>query len=106
MNITIKQAQKVIKTLKEEDKKLETFSSHKFIGAYIKEFESDYINMLAEYENKQTSKDTSKNIGKLHSKIGSFLKRNEKELGIISDGKVTDMNIHHSETPSEKWNIV
>lgn len=104
MNITIKQAQEVIEIFK--DKKLVTFTSHDFIGAYSKKFESDYINMLAEYKNKQTSKDTPKNIGKLHSQIGSFLKRNEKELGIISDGKVTDINVHHLETPSEKWNIV
>ena len=105
MNITIEQAQEVIKILK-KNQKLVTFTSHDFIGAYSKKFESDYINMLAEYKKKQTSKDTSKNIGKLHRQIGSFLKRNEKELGIISDGKVADMNVHHLETPSEKWNIV
>ena len=45
MNITIEQAREVIKTLKEEDKKLETFSSHKFIGRYIEKFESEYIDL-------------------------------------------------------------
>lgn len=34
MNITIKQAQEVIKILKKD--KQETFSSHEFIGTYIK----------------------------------------------------------------------
>ena len=105
MNITIEQAQEVIKIFK-KNQKLVTFTSHDFIGAYSKKFESDYIDMLAEYKNKQTSKESLKNIAKLHRQIGSFLKRNEEKLGIISDGKVTDMNIHHLETPSEKWNIV
>lgn len=104
MNMKIEQAQKVIEILKKENPK--TFSSHEFIGAYSKMFESDYINMLAEYKNKQTFKETSKNFGKLHSQIGIFLKRNENELGIISVGKVTDMNVHHLETPSEKWKFV
>ena len=102
----IEHAKEVITSLKDEDKKLESFSSHKFIGRYIEKFESEYIDLLVEEKKKQDSKKTTDIFREVHSKIGSFLKRNEKELGIISDGKVTDMNIHHSETPSEKWNMV
>ncbi len=43
MNIKFEHAKEVIKILKEEDKKLETFSSHNFIGRYIENFESEYI---------------------------------------------------------------
>lgn len=104
MSIKLKHVQEVIMIFK-KTKKRETFTSQDFIGAYRKKFESDYINMLAEYKNKQTPKETSKNFGKLHSQIGIFLKRKEKELGIISDGKVTDMNVHHLKTKCTKWNF-
>lgn len=43
MSIKLKHAQEVVKSLKEEDQKLEPFSSHKFIGRYIENFESEYI---------------------------------------------------------------
>jgi len=99
MNITIEQAQEVIELLKEE--KLETFTSHKFIGTYIKLYESEYLDLLVEEKN--NPKNTEGIFKPVHRKIGKFLSDNQKGLCISHIGDVTDMDIHHLETPSAKW---
>ena len=101
MNITIEQAQKVIKLLKEEEK-LKAFTSHKFIGTFIKLYESNYIEMLVEYKNKQTPKI----FKEIHRQIACFLRDNQKALGINQNGKVKDMNIHHLETECKNWEFI
>ena len=103
MNITIEQAREVIKTLKEEDKKLETFSSHKFIGRYIENFESEYIALLVRYKN--NPKNTKKIFHNFHFQIGNFLSDNQDELGISHIGDVKDMNIHYRETSCAEWRL-
>ena len=99
MNITFKQAQEVIKIFKKE--KLETFSSHKFIGTYIKLYEYDYIEMLVEYKNQETPKI----FREIHRQMANFLRDNQKALGISLNGTVKDMNIHHLETECKNWNF-
>lgn len=99
MNITIEQAQRVIELLKEE--KLKAFTSHKFIGTFIKLYESDYIEMLVEYKNKQTSKI----FREIHRQMANFLRDNQMILGISLNGKAKDMNIHHLETKCKKWDF-
>lgn len=99
MNITIEQAKSVIKSLNQKNQKW--FSSHEFIGRYIKMYEYNYIEMLEEYKNKQTYE-----IFKtLHYQIINFLRANQNKLGISLNGEVTDLNVHHSEMSCKKWEV-
>lgn len=100
MNIKLKHAQEVIKLLKEEEK-LKTFTSHKFIGTYIKLYESEYLDLLVEEKN--NPKNTEGIFKPVHRKIGKYLSINQKKLCISYIGDTTDMNIHHLETPSAEW---
>lgn len=97
----IEQAQKVIKSIKEEDQKLETFTSHKFIGTYIKLYESEYLDLLVDEKN--NPKNTEGIFKPVHRKIGQFLSNNQKKLCISYIRDIPDMNIHHLETPSAEW---
>ena len=103
MNIKFEHAKEVIKILKEEDKKLETFSSHKFIGRYIENFESEYIDLLVEEKKEQASKEATDIFREVHRQIAIFLSDNQDELGISHIGDVKDMNIHYRETSCAEW---
>ncbi len=99
----IEHAKEVIKSLKEEDKKLEPFSSHKFIDKYIEKFESEYIDLLVEEKEKQASKNPTDIFRKVHSQIAIYLRNNQEDLGISHIRDVKDMNIHYKETPCAEW---
>ena len=104
MNIKFEHVKEVIKILKEEDKKLETFSSHKFIGRYIENFESEYIDLLV--EERQASKNPADIFRNVHSQIAILLSDNQEKLGIRHIGDVKDMNIHYRETSCAEWSVV
>ncbi|WP_018464128.1 hypothetical protein [Segatella paludivivens] len=99
MSITIEQADSVIKSLNQKNP--EWFSSHEFIGRYIKMYEYNYIDMLVEYMNTHTL-EIFKTV---HTQIANFLSANQDKLGIYLNGEVIDMNIHYLETRCKKWNI-
>lgn len=99
MNITIEHAKKVIELLKGE--KPETFSSHKFIGRYIENFESEYIDLLVEYKN--NPKNAKEIFHNFHFQIGNFLSDNQDELNISHISDVKDMNIHYRKTRCAVW---
>lgn len=100
MNIKIEEVKEVIQSLKAEN--LKKFSSHKFIGSYIKMFEGHYIEMLVEYKNNNTQ-----DIFKvLHSQIAIFLESNQDRLNISFSGNVEDMNVHHIKTANAEWKIL
>jgi hypothetical protein len=99
----IEHAKEVIKSIKEEDQKLETFTSHKFIGRYIEKFESEYIDLLVEEKKKQDSKKTTDIFREVHRQIAIFLSDNQEDLGISHIRDVKDMNIHYRETPCAEW---
>ena len=101
MNITIEQAKEVIKSLKDEDKTLETFTSHKFIGTYIKLYESEYLDLLVDEKN--NPKNTEGIFKPVHRKIGQFLSNNQKKLCISYIRDIPDMNIHYRKTSCAEW---
>lgn len=105
MNMKIEHAKEVIKSLKDEDKKLEPFSSHKFIGRYIEKFESEYINLLVEEKEKQVSKKDTDIFKKVHNKIAIYLRNNQEYLGIRHIHDVEDMNIHFRKTSCAEWHF-
>lgn len=102
MNMTIEQAKRILDILA-KDEKLETFTSHKFIGRYIEKYESEYIKLLVEERERQASKDPTDIFRKVHSQIAIFLSDKQDELGISHIGDVDDMNIHYRKTPCAKW---
>ena len=105
MDIRIEEALRVISILSSNGSSLvkpDHFSSHEFIGKYIKEFEDKYIDMLVEYRNRQHEK-VFKGV---NAQIGKFLSDNQEVLGICSNGKVNDKNVHHLDTANEEWTIL
>ncbi len=103
MNMKIEHAKEVIKSLKDEDKKLEPFSSHKFIGRYIEKFESEYIDLLIKEKKEQASKKPTDIFREVHRQIAIFLSDNQEDLNIRNIGDVKDMNIHYRETSCAEW---
>lgn len=102
MNMTIEQAKRILNILA-KDEKLETFSSHKFIGRYIENFESDYIDLLVEERERQASRNPTDIFRNVHSQIAILLSDNQEKLGIRHIGDVKDMNIHYRETSCAEW---
>lgn len=76
-----------------------SFTSHDFIGEYIKRYEYDYIGKLIEY---RTPSD-NRAFQTVNSEIARFLSENKDELHIRKLGKVKDTNVHHTETDNEEW---
>jgi hypothetical protein len=101
MSITIEQAKEIIKILRDRQEP-NTFTSHEFIGRYIKEYESDYIDMLVEYKNNKTPEI----FKELNSQIAKFLSNNQHKLSILENGEVKDLNVHHINTDCKEWLIL
>lgn len=58
----------------------ERFSSHDFIEKFSQKYESEYIDMLAEYKGRNAFKT-------VHSQIAKFLSLNMDKLGIEKDDR-------------------
>lgn len=73
-----------------------SFDSHQFIRLFAREFETDYVKFLVEYDDKPFSK--------VHAQIGSFLAENQSSLGIIdTKEKTSSPNIFGDSTTNELW---
>jgi len=71
------------------------FDSHAFIQKFSKEFQIQYIQLLAIYNDKP--------FLKVHEQIGLFLSKNQEKLGIKKNGKVLSQNIFGEESENEQW---
>lgn len=71
------------------------FDSHTFIQLFSKEFQQEYVQLLAAYEKEP--------FIKVHAQIGKFLSENQIELGIKSNGKVLSANIFGEQSENEQW---
>ena len=100
MNITIGQAKKIIKILRDRQGS-NTFTSHDFIGGYIKNYEGIYICMLNKYKRKKTKKV----FQTVNAQIARFLSLNHSELNISKTAKVKDMNVHNKVSPNQGWKL-
>jgi hypothetical protein len=72
------------------------FDSHTFIKQLIKDYESDYVELLKNYTNVPIFKT-------LHAQIGKYLSQNKKDLFIIKLEKIESENIKGYESENQKW---
>ena len=89
--ITIEQAKRIIRELNNE------FDSHDFIENYITQFEREYVNMLVD---KIESEQIFRTV---NASIGRFLADNQRELGIVKNGREASQNVKGHETENQGW---
>jgi len=89
MSINLVSIQKIISQMERP------FDSHAFIQKFSKEFQIQYIQLLAIYNDKP--------FLKVHEQIGLFLSKNQEKLGIKKNGKVLSQNIFGEESENEQW---
>lgn len=73
------------------------FDTHDFIRAFSQEFQQIYIQMLNLYP------ESNQPFMTVNQQIGSFLLKNQLELKIYTQGKVTSPNIFGKPTENEQW---
>jgi len=77
-----------------------TFTSHDFIGEYIKQNEHEYIEWLLRYWD--TQNDTFRIV---NAQIGQYLSSCKNDLSVKKAGKVNDTNVHGQKTENQEWSF-
>lgn len=76
-----------------------TFTSHEFIGEYMKQCVFDYIGKFMEHR----TRTGNHAFQKVNADIAKSLAIHKEELFIRKFGKVKDTNVRHTETGNEEW---
>lgn len=96
----IQQATSVIETLCQRSDFDGTFTSHGFIGEYIKQNEHEYVSELLCYWSKPNNA-----FRTVNAQIALNLSKYKADLSIEKHGKAKDTNVHGKLTWNQKWNI-